>query len=99
MPNRCGLMHVRPAEEDQDLENSRESNAAKQQQPTQEELDTFWAGVQARLAQFTSLPAKVLYSCILLNCRFPGFLEFHFRSRMLLTAHGASVFNPFSTYL
>jgi hypothetical protein len=73
MPNRCGLMHVRPAEdEDNDDENLSENSAAKksQQQPTQEELDSFWAGVQARLAQFTTLPAKVkIKNCLIFTRR------------------------------
>jgi hypothetical protein len=46
MPNRCGLMHVRPAEEEAVL-------------PPPAQLDSFWADVQLKLAQFTTLPSKV----------------------------------------
>ena len=52
MPNRCGLMHVRPSEEEEG------GNAAKQQL-TQEGLAKFCADLQARLAQFSTLPSKV----------------------------------------
>lgn len=60
MPNRCGLMHVRPAEAGGGEEAGGGGGEAQQQQPpTDQELDTFWTSIQARLEQFTTLPPKI----------------------------------------
>ncbi len=54
MPNRCGLMHVRPLEE----ETTAAAGAATAAAASEAELDKFWADLQPKLSQFTTLPGK-----------------------------------------
>ena len=63
MPNRCGLMHVRPLEEETAAGAATAAavtaaGAAASSCPTEAELDKFWADLQPKLAQFTTLPGK-----------------------------------------
>ncbi len=64
MPNRCGLMHVRPLEEETTAVTAAgaaataATAAAASCCPTEAELDKFWADLQPKLAQFTTLPGK-----------------------------------------
>ncbi len=60
MPNRCGLMHVRPLEEETTAVTAAgaATAAAASSCPTEAELDKFWADLQPKLAQFTTLPGK-----------------------------------------
>ncbi len=63
MPNRCGLMHVRPLEEGTTAGAATSAAgaataAAASGCPIEAELDKFWADLQPKLAQFTTLPGK-----------------------------------------
>jgi hypothetical protein len=70
MPNRCGLMHVRPLEEETTAVTAAAgaatpaagaAAAAASSCPTEAELDKFWADLQPKLAQFTTLPGKASF--------------------------------------